>query len=110
MRPLRSPAASCRTAAASFIAIVGAAQFLVSIIANAANPPPPAPAQFQVDAVILTVLAQADGKILVPGESVRLNSDGTLDSTYKLAINGRVEAATLQSNGKCLIGHSDGVD
>src|SRR5437764_7460646 len=69
-----------------------------------------APAKFQVDAVVLIVLAQSDGKILVPGESVRLNSDGTVDQTYKLAINGRVEAAALQSDGKCLIGHSDGVD
>jgi uncharacterized delta-60 repeat protein len=110
MKPVRAIAVNSKTAATSFIAIFGAAQFPFSFLANAENSSPPTPAKFQVDAVILTVLAQTDGKILVPGESLRLNSDGTLDQTYKLAINGRVEAATLQSNGKCLIGHSDGVD
>src|ERR1700730_17994114 len=99
MRPLRFPAMNCGTAAAWFIVLFGAAQFLVSLIAKAESTPPSTPAKFQVDAVILIVLAQADGKILVPGESVRLNSDGTVDQTYNLAISGRVEAATLQSDG-----------
>jgi uncharacterized delta-60 repeat protein len=110
MRPLRFPIMNCGKLAASFIVFFGATQFLVSFIAKAASTTPSTPAKFQVDAVILIVLAQTDGKILVPGESVRLNSDGTLDQTYKLAISGRVEAATLQPDGKCLIGHSDGVD
>ncbi|MEY2497605.1 MAG: hypothetical protein QOD12_1161, partial [Verrucomicrobiota bacterium] len=83
---------------------------LFSVVAYAADPPTPKRAQFQIDAVILTVLAQTDGKILVPGESVRLNPDGTVDQSYKLAISGRVEAAKLQSDGRCLIGHSDGAD
>ena len=93
-----------------FIAIFGAIQILIALIARGESTAPSTSAKFQVDAVILGVLAQTDGKILVPGESVRLNSDGTIDQTYRLAVKGRVEAATLQSDGKCLIGHSDGVD
>src|ERR1700686_2399521 len=99
MIPFLSSAVNCRTAAASLIAIFGAAQLVLNIRANAENTPPPKPAQFEVDAVILIVLAQSDGKILVPGESVRLNSDGTIDPTYKLTINGRVQAAALQPDG-----------
>jgi uncharacterized delta-60 repeat protein len=95
-----------RAARRLLLLVFSAVLLLVSLIINADT----TPAKFQVDAVIPTVLAQSDGKILVPSESVRLSSDGTIDQTYKLKINGRVEAATLQADGKCLIGHSDGVD
>src|SRR3954469_12388691 len=107
MRMLCSPLGQPRRATLSFIALAAAQLLMCQKVHSAGTA---SPAEFQVDEVVLIVLAQADGKILVPGESVRLNSDGTVDTSYKLAISGRVEAAALQSDGKCLIGHSDGVD
>lgn len=75
-------------------------------VANAQTGQP----QFQVDAVVQDVLPQPDGKIIVPSESIRLNLDGTPDQSFKLVFDGKLQASALQSDGKFLIAHSDGID
>ena len=58
-------------------------------------------------------LEQPDGKILVGGEMnvsgtsyglVRLNADGSLDSTFQLKMKPGVQALALQSDGKIIVG------
>ncbi len=58
-------------------------------------------------------LEQPDGKVLVGGEMtvggvtrglVRLNADGTLDSTFQSRLDKGIEALALQSDGKILVG------
>lgn len=71
------------------------------------------------DAQTLVAVQQPDGKILVGGnftsynkkpvaKLVRLNEDGTVDSTFNLGtgINNEVAAIALQSDGKIVIGGS----
>ena len=79
-----------------------------------------------VDFYVASITVQADGKILIGGESVssdnvshirvlRLNADGTLDngfqyprseSNYHSGANGNVASVAAQSDGKVLIGGS----
>ena len=68
--------------------------------------------------VVSAVLQQSDGKVLVGGlfssfsgaggfqNLVRLNTDGTLDTTFNPAPNGQVAALALQANGQILVGGS----
>lgn len=70
---------------------------------------------------VSSIVVQSDGKILVGGDFganwggvsgtrffVRLNSDGTLDTSFNTNLgtgfNGRVNAIALQSDGKILVG------
>ena len=69
------------------------------------------------DGIIETVLIQPDGKILIGGQFskfddhpfarlVRLNSDGSIDSTFKVGtgFDKNVYAIALQSDGKIIVG------
>lgn len=57
---------------------------------------------------IYAIAEQADGKILVGGLSdiglIRLNSDGSIDSSFTPAINGTVYSIVVQSDGKIYVG------
>ncbi len=64
---------------------------------------------------IETLIIQPDGKIIIGGnftnfngvskpKLARLNSDGSLDTTFTAIINNNVFATTLQNDGKILIG------
>ena len=66
-------------------------------------------------ASVLCLAVQADGKILVGGSAVgslghaivnllRVNPDGSLDSTFQPAIDDAVTAVAVQSDGKILVG------
>lgn len=72
-----------------------------------------------LDATVETIVVQTDGKILLggnfttynggaaPDSLLRLNSDGTLDSSFSgvtTGMNGVVEAIAVQSDGKILVG------
>ena len=68
--------------------------------------------------IVSTVVVQADGKIVVggtfagfsgqPGSLVRLNADGSPDTTFGLGtgLNGSVSAVVQQPDGKLLVGGS----
>jgi uncharacterized delta-60 repeat protein len=64
---------------------------------------------------VYTTAVQADGKILVGGQFTtlggqtcnnigRLNSDGTLDTTFSPGANGFVDSLAIQADGKILVG------
>ena len=66
-------------------------------------------------ASVEAIVVSPDGKILVGGSFtayngvaranlVRLNADGSLDTTFVAEVNGAVQAVTLLSDGKILIG------
>lgn len=63
--------------------------------------------------ILNTILLQSDGKILIGGSFItvggtskpyyaRLNSNGTLDTTYTTAVDSTVRALAMQSDGKVL--------
>lgn len=68
-------------------------------------------------ATVTAIKVQSDGKILVGGNFTnalgsvitglaRLNSNGTLDSSVNLGLDGSVQTIVLQSDGKILVGGS----
>ncbi len=70
------------------------------------------------DAIVAKIIVQPDGKILVGGSSpifdgtdfdalVRLNADGSLDTSFDAKINSVIYSMTLQPDGKILIGGID---
>ncbi|WP_429950101.1 IPTL-CTERM sorting domain-containing protein [Comamonas sediminis] len=72
---------------------------------------------FQVNSPVRSIVVQPDGKILVAGYFtsfegvprsyiVRLNADGTQDSSFTASPNNQVEDVKLQSDGKILISGS----
>lgn len=105
MRPRPS---RCSSIAA--FAFLGVASVFTFSNAGQAADSNPRPAEFQVDAAIFGLLVQPDGQILVPGQSVRLRADGSIDPNYVLQTSGRVEAFALQPDGKMVLAHSSGVD
>ena len=71
----------------------------------------------EVDGVVNTTAIQSDGKIIIGGDFMvyngisrkriaRLNTDGTLDSTFNpgTAANASISTALVQSDGKIIIG------
>ncbi len=67
------------------------------------------------DGVVYTTAIQADGKLLVGGafsmiggqtknNLVRLNTDGTVDTTFAADTNGDVYSIIIQSDGQILVG------
>lgn len=101
-RIIRSRSVVARYTGAGF-ALAFAASFV--LLARAA-----AQVHFQVDAVVPLALPQSDGRIIVPSESVRLNSDGSIDRTFNASFTGRMQTAAVQADNKVLIAHSDGID
>lgn len=70
---------------------------------------------FLISSTITTVTVLSDGKILLTGTFsvngsttylVRLNADGSLDTSFKLITTGAVNVARVLSDGKILIGGS----
>ncbi len=61
-------------------------------------------------AVINSIALQSDGRILVGGAFTgflrRLNSNGTLDTTFDAQVDGTVTAVALQTDGRVLLGGS----
>lgn len=60
------------------------------------------------DIAIVSIALQSDGKVLIGGSFnpyiARLNSDGTLDSSFNSSINNGVSSLALQTDGKLLVG------
>lgn len=75
----------------------------------------PAPLYRGANASIYSISIQTDGKILIGGQFTtynglastylaRLNSDGSLDTTFNVVINDIVSTITIQNDGKIIIG------
>ena len=64
--------------------------------------------------IVSSLVIQPDGRILVGGKArnsddsynflVRLNDDGSLDTTFERNMSGRVEDIVVQADGKILVG------
>ena len=68
----------------------------------------------QEQIIVSSLVIQPDGKILVGGKArnsddshdflVRLNADGSLDTTFERNMSGRVEDIVVQADSKILVG------
>lgn len=104
----------------SYNGAAGAPDYLIRLNANGSVDSSFSGITSGFDGTVYTIAIQADGKILVGGQFttyngvagapdglVRLNSDGSLDASFTgitSGFNGYIEAITVQSDGKILVG------